>query len=311
VDSPSPATLQDLLVDGGMLVGGQPAALIITTTVPGWTMGHFYRFDGTQWSPFATQSFPLGSAHFHVFSCQDGQKSYLAATTSMGAGYHYAIESTGIRKTGMDVMPQFNRNTVTNLLAVPFGMLQFGAILGGGIWFLMWQYTKPDYAFGNQSVKLASVARRGLARLIDLIVIVGSTWGVAWILMHDLDSLALFEALNLKIDHPTIQVVSEATVILGLWLAFAVVSLVIMQGCWGLTPGKWCCGLRTLRSTLRPSGIARSLARELVMWVDAGNFLCWTPGVLSIALTDYRQRLGDLVADTVVVESRSLSRGIQ
>ena len=76
----------------------------------------------------------------------------------------------------------------------------------------------------------------------------------------------------------------------------------VTQAKWEITPGKWLCRLRTVRTSLRPCGFARSLAREIVFFVDCGNFICWTPGILSIALTDHRQRLGDLVADTIVVE---------
>jgi uncharacterized RDD family membrane protein YckC len=83
--------------------------------------------------------------------------------------------------------------------------------------------------------------------------------------------------------------------------------LVIMQAR-GATPGKWLCGIRTLQTTLQPCGFARSLARELLLCVDNVNFVAWTPGILCIALTDCRQRIGDLVADTLVVEVRSLPR---
>ncbi|MBC8115770.1 MAG: RDD family protein, partial [Candidatus Saccharimonas sp.] len=129
---------------------------------------------------------------------------------------------------------------------------------------------------------------------------------LGWALTRGFDWLAWLEALNLKVDHPTIRVAARVASILALWLAIVVFSLLVVQARWGLTPGKWLCGLRTLRTTLKPCGFARSLVRETVMCVDACNFLCWTPGILSIAFTDCRQRLGDLVADTLVVEVRSL-----
>ena len=170
----------------------------------------------------------------------------------------------------------------------------------------MWGFTKPEYGFGQQTVKLASVSRRGLARVIDLALIVFTTVSLGWLMTFGLDRLSLAEALNLRVAHPTRLVALRVASILALWLVVLILSLLIAQARLGLTPGKWLCGLRTLRTTLRPCGFARSLVREVVLGVDAGNFLCWTPGILSIAFTDHRQRLGDLVADTLVVEARSL-----
>ena len=190
---------------------------------------------------------------------------------------------------------------------IPVGMLVLGCIIGLGTWFLMWWYTKSDYGFGVQNVTLASLGWRGLARLMDLGLIVLSMVAIGWAMTRGFDWLTLFEALNLRVDHPTKHVAARVASILAVWLVVVVVSLLVTQANWGVTPGKWLCGLRTLRTTLKPCGFARSLAREVVMCVDACNFLCWTPGIVSIALTDCRQRLGDLVADTLVVEVRSLS----
>jgi hypothetical protein len=46
-----------------------------------------------------------------------------------------------------------------------------------------------------------------------------------------------------------------------------------MQGCWGVTPGKWICGLRTTRTTLSPCGFVKSLYREVRLPLDRLFFL--------------------------------------
>ena len=61
--------------------------------------------------------------------------------------------------------------------------------------------------------------------------------------------------------------------------------------------------LRSLRFLLF-NGVAAS--GRAGFFVDSISLFCWTPGIVSIALTNRRQRLGDLVADTVVVETRSM-----
>jgi len=111
--------------------------------------------------------------------------------------------------------------------------------------------------------------------------------------------------------HASVHAAIQVIFMMGLWKLAIVIAMIVTQGRWGLTPGKWCCGLRTLRTTLRPCGFARSLLREIVLFADACNFVCWAPGVLSIALTDYRQRLGDRIGDTIVVEAGSPERGVE
>lgn len=291
----------------GMLFDGQPAALIVEDARDGVPVGHLYRFDGSTWTEFATQSFPFGSKLFRVISRRDGRKPYIVATTTTGAAHVFAVEATGIRATrGGSSLPNSAMSAIPVYAIVPAFCLVLGILIGLGTWCLMWRYTKPDYGFGVQTVKLASLGRRGLARLIDLALIVFSTAGLGWTMTIGFDWLTWFEALNLKVAHPTITAAGRVAAILAVWLAVLVVSLLVAQGRWGLTPGKWLCGLRTLRTTLKPCGFARSLVREVVLSVDACNFLCWAPGILSIALTDCRQRLGDLVADTIVVEAASL-----
>lgn len=293
---------------GQMLVGGQPATLIVKGLDTGKPVGHLYRFDGTKWSESLTQAFPFGTNQVRAVTCRDGEKSYLVASTATGTAHVYAVETSGIRKTN-GAAPRMSL-AVQQLVGygmVPCFTLVLGMLLGLGVWFLMWWYTRPDYGYGIQNVKLASLGRRGFARLIDFALIGLTTAGLGWSMTRGLDWLALLEAINLHVAHPTVPIAARAASILALWLAIVVLSLLIAQGRTGLTPGKWLCGLRTLRTTLKPCGFARSLARELVFCVDACHFLCWAPGIVSIALTDCRQRLGDLVADTLVVEVRSLT----
>ena len=94
-----------------------------------------------------------------------------------------------------------------------------------------------------------------------------------------------------------------------IWVIFGslLIQLVILvvtslfQGFWGVTLGKWVCGIRTVRTTLRPCGFLRSLLREILILVDTLFTWTWIPAVLCIAFTSCQQRLGDLAADTIVI----------
>ena len=123
--------------------------------------------------------------------------------------------------------------------------------------------------------------------------------------MRDFDWLSLAESIELKLDHPTLHTAYHVLNTLVILLILETLFLVVIQGCWGITPGKWLCGLRTLRTTLRPCGIARSLVREVMLVAETFQLICWLPPMLSIALTNQRQRLGDLVSDTIVVEAKT------
>ena len=287
----------------GLVVGGMPAAVIVEGTLSGNPIGRFYRFDGQAWSEWTTLSFPFGSSSFRTLSGQDGQKSYLIATTTTQTMHLYAVEATGFRKIiGLDRWENSASIGLFFYAMVLAATSVLGAILGASVWILMRWCQKPDYEFGVQTVKLASVGWRAIARTIDLTIIGVSIVGIGAFLTRDFDWLSLAEALNLGVDHPTLTTAVRIVSTLAFCLAAMIGMLMVTQAKWEITPGKWLCRLRTVRTSLRPCGFARSLAREIVFFVDCGNFICWTPGILSIALTDHRQRLGDLVADTIVVE---------
>ncbi|HET6440135.1 MAG TPA: RDD family protein [Anaeromyxobacter sp.] len=76
----------------------------------------------------------------------------------------------------------------------------------------------------------------------------------------------------------------------------------------GVTPGKRLAGIRVVRTDGGPPGLAESLVRNLLRSVELP--LGYAPAILAVALGPRRQRLGDLVAGTLVVrqERFDLSR---
>jgi uncharacterized RDD family membrane protein YckC len=201
-------------------------------------------------------------------------------------------------------------NQVVSTLSVFLALLMVGCGLGLLLWFLMIWFTKPDYGYGLQHVKLASLGKRGAARLIDMGVVLASTGAVGWLITRKLDWLTLGEVINLRIDHPVIGQAVTAAALAVIWLVILAFSLLLTQAYWGTTPGKWLCGIRLLRTTLQPCGVARVIVREaLFWWVDVVCLCWWIPGIVGIALSEKRQRLGDLAADTIVIaQSRQNSK---
>ena len=61
-----------------------------------------------------------------------------------------------------------------------------------------------------------------------------------------------------------------------------------------------------MRTTLRPCGIARTLVSNVVYYVDLPLLLTPLPAAIRLMFSDHRQRLGDRVADTIVVRAGSV-----
>lgn len=90
------------------------------------------------------------------------------------------------------------------------------------------------------------------------------------------------------------------------FLAAGVVAFpyhVILEGAFGRTPGKALLGVAVVGEDGGPCTYTRAAVRttlRFVDWLPAGYLV----GLLSIALTGRRQRVGDLLAGTVVVRTR-------
>jgi uncharacterized RDD family membrane protein YckC len=79
---------------------------------------------------------------------------------------------------------------------------------------------------------------------------------------------------------------------------------VAWESAWGgQTPGKRLLGLRVVGRDGAPVSFVESLVRNLLRAVEVP--LAYAPGVLMVALTARHQRLGDLVAGTLVVKDRA------
>ncbi len=148
------------------------------------------------------------------------------------------------------------------------------------------------------SLPLAGVGARGLAALLDLLAVflcwiaglfVYSIWG---------DLLGRWQGLS--------------------WVGQLVVVGAVLAAGWGWdvawevgwrgqTPGKRVLGLRVVQLDGAPVGLPASLVRNALRVVELP--LGYAPAVLAVALSGRRQRLGDLVAGTLVVQERPFDLG--
>lgn len=92
--------------------------------------------------------------------------------------------------------------------------------------------------------------------------------------------------------------VGIAVNLLGVPLYFAYFAY--FEAAYGQTPGKVATGIVVVTNHGAPAGYRATTIRSLLRLVD------WFPpvGLAAIYLTDRHQRVGDLLADTVVVEAK-------
>jgi uncharacterized RDD family membrane protein YckC len=174
------------------------------------------------------------------------------------------------------------------------------AMAGLANWFAFNGY----YQYGILSTSLAPILRRFGARSVDLLIVIGpfviqATNRILWALKNPIGQ-NVFQGKSLFED--LLELVLDCRLTLA-WLIVNWIALVLLTGVRGITIGKWLFGVRVVRSTLRPCGIARSLLRELLLWIDAPQLLTALPGLMCVIATENRQRIGDLIADTIMIDT--------
>ncbi len=152
----------------------------------------------------------------------------------------------------------------------------------------------PTVRFGYAH-RLARLPERFLAALIDLGVLVG----IAVVVAVPFGLSAGATALVLPSAREFLEMLLGPLALLtyALWIFY----LTYLEGTSGRSLGKAALGLRVvhLRSGAAPD-MGRAFLRNLVRvldWLPAGYVF----GVLLASLSDRRQRLGDLLSETVVV----------
>lgn len=144
------------------------------------------------------------------------------------------------------------------------------------------------------TLDVAGLGGRALAYLADLFVIF-----LVWVA-----ALLAYSVAGDLLRH--VQEASFGTQALAVILFFFTgwAYDVAWETAWsGRTPGKRLLGLRVVGREGAPVSFVESLVRNLLRAVEVP--LLYAPGVLMVALTPRRQRLGDLVAGVLVVKDRA------
>ncbi len=149
--------------------------------------------------------------------------------------------------------------------------------------------------------RIAGPARRALAQLVDLLV----CYGTLAILLAVL-ALAIMGVGGAVTELTSLTKAVSGLVLVALfaaqWLYF-----LLFEGTIGRTPGKAALGLRVVTTSGRPIGVRAAALRNLLRAADLLP-TAYLAGFAAMVLSSRFQRIGDLVAGTmVVVPTRSRS----
>lgn len=145
--------------------------------------------------------------------------------------------------------------------------------------------------------ELASVGLRIGGGLIDLVLF----WIAIFIVVFLLAGIAALVRLDDLTRSPdaaeTVFVLITWLVVLGIFFAYYILT----EAVWGGTPAKLMLGMRVVRSEDGlPITWGRSFGRNLLRMVD--GFFFYLVGLLTLAFSQKRQRVGDLAANTLVIK---------
>lgn len=142
--------------------------------------------------------------------------------------------------------------------------------------------------------ELAGIGSRALAGLFDFllqaIITVLVVWGLVWL------------GVSLKLND-VLGVVGAIIVGSMGFLAFTIYYVLAEMLTGGQSPGKRMAGLRVIGVDGRPVTFLQSALRNIIRAVDMIPFF-YTVGLIAVFSTRRAQRLGDMVAGTIVVKER-------
>jgi len=145
---------------------------------------------------------------------------------------------------------------------------------------------------------LAGIGSRFIALLVDMLI-----WFAGFLVLMIL--IAVFVPENAALS----KIPKQWAVALVIFIVFLLFwgYFTLFEAFWnGRTPGKRVARIRVIQRSGRAIGLFESMARNLVRYIDMQPFPLYAVGVIVFFVTRQHQRLGDLVAGTLVVRDRAL-----
>jgi uncharacterized RDD family membrane protein YckC len=250
----------------------------------------YYVLENNDWS--GPMRLPIKSAfiHWDIFTQHGKLRLFLQEPFSQEL---YTIEN-GTLANPVHLKGNFNIPGMIGRMAVM-------AILGNLICFLsifgvsalMRKYKNRYWTEQETQYEFASLFRRFIAYLIDNFVL----------LIPSAILIGLFMAGQDVSKNPVHAVLMIMSLFVFYFLGGYLYNS-LLEGLLGATLGKKICGIKVLKADFTPCGLSAGFLRNLMRIVDC--FFYYLVAAVSMSGTLKWQRLGDLVAETVVVRKKKL-----
>ena len=149
----------------------------------------------------------------------------------------------------------------------------------------------------------ATVVDRGVAFFIDGILtgIIGMVIAVPLFMTM---GLSVFAMQNLGVSDPAMAggVLVSVFAIIGVMSLVTLLYYVYFEGSSGQTPGKKVMKIKVTGENGKPIDYGPAMLRNILRIIDGLPFL-YIIGIILIASTDNKQRLGDMIAHSIVVKA--------
>ena len=278
------------LRDGGSALGLGRLASRRSTEV------ELLRGDGTGFKPLAKRTLATPMSLWGLTSDPALDRAYLVSSGDVSGDLVIqeispsgaVVErrpSSGSGLLGLMIWP----NLVSLLCGLLVSFVAAGLLSG---W--MRAFRGDTLEVAGRSVELGSILRRGLGQLTDTVI-----RSVPFIVVVGLLVSGRLDWHVIFMPPKSLLYIFGFVVVSFAWTLIDVTMMSLLEWKTGKTPGKWLFGLRVISADDEPIGFGRALARNLLEWGD-GMFL-FIVGMGAAALTEKRQRLGDLAARTLVV----------
>jgi len=158
---------------------------------------------------------------------------------------------------------------------------------------LIRKHRYPNYVLYHVIAAYAPFNRRAIARLIDFAIASAPFLSLAMLFIFT-GQIHSFPALQRFWLRAAVSFWAGIA-----WLILLAFLFSYTEGRWGKTPGKWLLGLSVVDMEIRHCGFKRALLRNILLLLDClfGGML----GIICVAFSIHHQRVGDLVAHTLVI----------
>ncbi len=250
----------------------------------------YYIFTNDAWSGPVRLPTQGGLMNWDVFFQQGKLRLFTQQFTNQTL---YTVEQ-GSLVDPVRLRSSFNPTGIVERMALfiaGINVLVFLTVFGFSA--LINKFKNPLWTENGIEYEFASLFRRFLAIMIDNLLL----------LLLPAITIALFLLKPEDISgHPLRFLVMVFSVVL-LFIVGGYLYHSLLEGLFGQTLGKKLCGIRVLKEDFTPCGLSGGFLRNLLRIADA--FFYYLVAVISLAGTLKWQRIGDLVANTVVVRKKS------